>query len=46
MKALINLFIEDLKEEGFTSKDYMKYGVVASLIFILMFVLENLIDTL
>lgn len=29
MKQLINLILEDFKEEGFTRRDYIIYGVLA-----------------
>ena len=36
MKQLVNLIREDFRSEGFTSKDFIKYGIIYPLAFILL----------
>ena len=35
MKQLVNLIREDFRSEGFTRKDFIKYGIIYLLAFIL-----------
>lgn len=36
MKELINLIREDFRKEGFTRKDFIKYGIIYPLAFLLL----------
>lgn len=37
MKQLIQLIREDFRKEGFTRKDYIVYGIIYPLVFMLLF---------
>lgn len=44
MKNLINLICDDFQSEGFTRNDYIKYGIIYPLAFILILVIVGYIE--
>ena len=41
MKQLINLIREDFRSEGFTRREYVKYGIIAPIIYIIVVILSQ-----
>lgn len=46
MKNLINLFIDDIKNENLSRQEIIKYGVIAPLVFYILFLIEQIINAL
>ena len=46
MKNLINLFIDDIKNENLSRQEIIKYGVIAPLFFYISFLIEQIINAL
>jgi hypothetical protein len=46
MKNLINLFIDDIKNENLSRKEIIRYGVIAPLVFYILFLIEQIINAL
>ena len=44
MKELINLFIKDLKEEGFSLKEIITYGIVFPIAIVLGCIIAEIIQ--
>lgn len=41
MKQLIQLIREDYRKEGFTRREYVKYGIIAPIIYIIVVILSQ-----
>ncbi len=46
MKNLINLFIDDIKNENLSRQEIIKYGVIAPLVFYILSQIEQIINAL
>lgn len=46
MKNLINLFIDDIKNENLSRQEIIRYGVIAPLVFYILFLIEQIINAL
>ena len=46
MKNLINLFIDDIKNENLSRLEIIKYGVIAPLVFYILIQIEQIINAL
>lgn len=46
MKNLINLFIDDIKNENLNRQEIIKYGVIAPLVIYILFLIEQIINAL
>jgi hypothetical protein len=46
MKNLINLFIDDIKNENLNRHEIIKYGVIAPLVVYILFLIEQIINAL
>ena len=46
MKNLINLFIDDIKNENLNRQEIIKYGVIAPLVVYILFLIEQIINAL
>ena len=41
MKQLINIILADYRKEGFTRREYVKYGIIAPIIYIIVVILSQ-----
>ena len=46
MKNLINLFIDDIKNENLNRQEIIKYGVIAPLVIYILSLIEQIINAL
>ena len=46
MKNLINLFIDDIKNENLNRQEIIKYGVIAPLVIYILILIEQIINAL
>ena len=46
MKNLINLFIDDIKNENLNRQEIIRYGVIAPLVIYISFLIEQIINAL
>ena len=46
MKNLINLFIDDIKNENLNRQEIIKYGVIAPLVVYILSLIEQIINAL
>ena len=46
MKNLINLFIDDIKNENLNRHEIIRYGVIAPLVIYISFLIEQIINAL
>jgi hypothetical protein len=44
MKQLIDIIIEDYRKEGFTRRDYIKYGILAPIAFVALCIIGELLE--
>jgi hypothetical protein len=41
MKQLINIIREDYRKEGFTRKEYIRYGILAPIAYIIIVIISS-----
>jgi hypothetical protein len=44
MKHIINIILEDFRKEGFTRKEYIRYGILAPITYIIIVIILSALE--